>query len=66
MEHNSVTKIPLGIFSQAPELTSVNLNVNQIATLPLGKSLLAYLWLTAIPLFAHVYEYGLFYVPYMA
>ena len=37
MEHNSVTKIPLGIFSHAPELTSVNLNVNQIATLPLGK-----------------------------
>ena len=37
MEHNTVTKVPLGIFSQAPELTSVNLNNNQVATLPLGE-----------------------------
>jgi len=37
MEHNSITKVPLGIFSQAQELTSLTLKVNQIATLPLGN-----------------------------
>ena len=37
LEHNSITKIPLGIFSQAEGLTSLTLKVNQIATLPLGK-----------------------------
>lgn len=36
IEHNQITKIPLGIFSQAPELTSLNLRDNQITTLPLG------------------------------
>lgn len=35
MEHNSIGKVPLHIFTQAPNLTCVNLRDNQITALPL-------------------------------
>ena len=39
IEHNLITKIPLAIFSQAPELTTLNLRDNHITTLPLGRTI---------------------------
>ena len=38
MEQNSITKVPLGIFSQASELTTLNLRENQLSQLPLGTT----------------------------
>ena len=35
LEHNSIGKVPLHIFTQAPNLTVVNLRDNQITSLPL-------------------------------
>ena len=36
MEHNQINKIPYGIFSQAQNLTKLNMKDNQLTALPLG------------------------------
>lgn len=37
MDHNQITKIPFGIFSEATNLAKLSMTNNQLAALPPGK-----------------------------
>jgi Leucine-rich repeat (LRR) protein len=38
MQHNQIDKIPYSIFSFAKHLSTLNMNSNQLTSLPLGNS----------------------------